>query len=68
VILRYDLVEIECLEQLVLRLVAAAHHRKQLRQSTQHDYLIYALLAGVFQQNRPQAAAQPPTALAILAT
>jgi hypothetical protein len=55
VILRHDLVKIERVKQLVLRLIVAAHHRKQLRQSARSDYLIYPLHRRVFQQNRPQA-------------
>jgi hypothetical protein len=55
VIPRYNIVEIKGVEQLVLRFVVAAHHRTQLRQSTHNDYFIYALLRGVFQQNRPEA-------------
>jgi len=59
VILRHDLVKIERVKQLVLRLIVAAHHRKQLRQSARSDYLIYALHRRVFQQNRPEPVGQP---------
>jgi len=38
-----NIVETKCLKQLVLRLIAATHHPTSLRQSTQNDYLIYAL-------------------------
>jgi hypothetical protein len=50
VILRHNLVEIKRVKQLVLRPVVAAHHRKELRQSTRSNYLIDVLSAGVFQQ------------------
>jgi hypothetical protein len=60
---RHDIVKIKCVEQLVLWLVVAAHHRKELRQSTRNDHLILALHAGVFQQHRPvptqEAAVEP---------
>jgi hypothetical protein len=52
VILGDGVFEIKCVEQLVLRLVVAAHHRTSLRQSTPAYYLINLFSSRVFQQNR----------------